>query len=407
MQLPDHRRLGRELGLFTTDELLGAGFPLWLPAGAAVRAELERYIVDEERRGGYAHVATPALARRELYEVSGHWAHYADDMFPPMRVGGSDLVLRPMNCPHHVLVYRSAGRSYRELPLRIAELGAMYRAERSGVVGGLSRVRAMTLNDGHLFCAPEQVAQEVAGVLRLIRRAYGVLGIAASRYRLSLGGEGGKYVDDGALWGQAEAELRAGLALAGIEAEQTPGEAAFYGPKIDVQVRDPQGREETLSTVQVDLLLPRRFGLTYTGVDGQAHVPVMIHRSVLSTLERLVAHLIEVHGGAFPPWLAPVQAVVLPVGAPGHAQRVRDLLIDGGVRCALDSEGTLAARVRAAQAQRIPYVLVVGAREAEAGTVALRLRDGRRLPPQPLDRVLALLGEVLHRRSPDLLPSAR
>lgn len=384
--MSDHRRLGRALGLFATDERLGAGLPIWLPRGAALRAELERFIVEQERRAGYQHVYTPVLARRELYELSGHWAHYADDMFPPMRVGDAESVLRPMICPHHALVFDAAGRSYRELPLRIAELGAMYRAERSGVVGGLSRVRAMTLNDGHVFCAPQQVSDEVVGVLEMVQRAYAALGISVHRYRLSLRGAGDKYVDDARAWGQAERMLRAALDRVGLDYEEAPGEAAFYGPKLDLQVCDPAGREETLSTVQVDLVLPRRLGLSYVGADGEPHVPVMVHRSVISTMERVVAHLIEVHDGAFPPWLAPVQVIVLPVGAPGQA--VRDSFAAADLRVVLDDgDRTLGARVRSAQQQRIPYIAVVGQREADAGSVALRLRDGRLLDLSLADAV--------------------
>lgn len=394
--MSDHRRLGRALGLFATDERLGAGLPIWLPRGAALRAELERFIVEQERRAGYQHVYTPVLARRELYELSGHWAHYADDMFPPMRVGDAESVLRPMICPHHALVFDAAGRSYRELPLRIAELGAMYRAERSGVVGGLSRVRAMTLNDGHVFCAPQQVSDEVVGVLEMVQRAYAALGISVHRYRLSLRGAGDKYVDDARAWGQAERMLRAALDRVGLDYEEAPGEAAFYGPKLDLQVCDPAGREETLSTVQVDLVLPRRLGLSYVGADGEPHVPVMVHRSVISTMERVVAHLIEVHDGAFPPWLAPVQVIVLPVGAPGQA--VRDSFAAADLRVVLDDgDRTLGARVRSAQQQRIPYIAVVGQREADAGSVALRLRDGRLLD-LPLADAVAHVSDAVQAR---------
>ncbi|NUP67078.1 MAG: threonine--tRNA ligase, partial [Nonomuraea sp.] len=305
----DHRRLGRELGIFDTDPLIGSGLPYWLPAGAAVRKAVEDYVHELERRHGYQHVNSPVLGKRELYERSGHWAHYAEDMFPPMNVGGEEFVLRPSLCPHHAIVYRSRGRGRRELPLRVAELGGMYRSELSGVLGGLTRVRAIQLNDGHVFCAPEQAAAEVSAALDLIEAAHARLGVRAARYRLSLRGEGGKFVDDPEMWSRSESILRGVLDERGRAYDEERGEGAFYGPKIDVQIADPAGRESTLSTVQVDFFQPERFDLRYDG----GHRPVMVHRSVVGGIERLVAHLIEVHGGAFPAWLAPVQAVVLPL----------------------------------------------------------------------------------------------
>lgn len=262
----DHRRLGRELALFDTDPLMGAGLPYWLPDGAVVRHTLEEYVREAERRAGYRHVYSPVLGKRELYEISGHWEHYRDDMFPPMELGAEEVVLRPSLCPHHALVYRSRARSYRELPLRIAELGAMYRSEPSGVLGGLSRVRAIHLNDAHIFCTPDQAAAEARAALGLIRRAHADLGIRAARHRLSLPGPGGKYVADPELWRRATALLEE--ALDGLPYEAVEGEAAFYGPKIDVQIEDAAGRESTLSTVQIDFHQPERFGLRYLGPDG-------------------------------------------------------------------------------------------------------------------------------------------
>ncbi|MFD5651466.1 threonine--tRNA ligase [Streptomyces sp. NPDC127039] len=375
----DHRRLGRELELFDTDPLMGAGLPYWLPDGAVVRHTLEEYVREAERRAGYRHVYSPVLGKRELYEISGHWEHYRDDMFPPMELGAEEVVLRPSLCPHHALVYRSRARSYRELPLRIAELGAMYRSEPSGVLGGLTRVRAIHLNDAHIFCTPDQAAAEARAALGLIRRAHADLGIRASRYRLSLPGPGGKYVADPELWRRATALLRE--ALDGLPYEAVEGEAAFYGPKIDVQIEDAAGRESTLSTVQIDFHQPERFGLRYLGPDGARHRPVMVHRSVIGSVERAVAHLIEAHGGAFPAWLAPVQLVVLPVAG---AQREAAYALlrqatDLGLRAEVaDPErGSLGARVRAAR--KVPYQAVIGAREAQDGDlVDVRLRDGRR-----------------------------
>lgn len=309
----DHRKLGRELGLFDTDPLIGAGLPYWLPDGAIVRHALEEYIRDAERRAGYRHVYSPVLGKRALYEMSGHWQHYSDDMYPPMAVGGEQLVLRPSLCPHHALIYRSRSHSYRELPLRIAELGGMYRSEMSGALGGLTRVCAIQLNDAHIFCTLEQVAEEAVGALELIGSAYRALGISAARYRLSLPGPEGKYVAGQDMWEQASKLLVAALDGAGLEYEAVAGEAAFYGPKIDVQVCDSAGRESTLSTVQVDFYQPQQFDLHYVGADGAKHRPVMVHRSIIGSVERAVAHVIEQHGGAFPAWLAPVQVAVLPV----------------------------------------------------------------------------------------------
>ncbi|WEB41087.1 threonine--tRNA ligase [Streptomyces yunnanensis] len=404
----DHRRLGRELDLFDTDPLMGAGLPYWLPDGAAVRHALEEYIRETEHRAGYQHVYSPVLGKRELYEISGHWDHYRDDMFPPMDLGGEQVVLRPSLCPHHALIYRSRSHSYRELPLRIAELGGMYRSERSGVLGGLTRVRAIQLNDAHIFCTLDQVADEARAALDLIRRAYADLGIRAARYRLSLPGEGGKYIDDPAMWRRAAALLTEVLDASGVSYEAAEGEAAFYGPKIDVQIADRAGREATLSTVQVDLHQPRRFDLSYVGPDGTRHRPVMVHRAVIGSVERAVAHLIEEHGGAFPAWLAPVQLAVLPLSEdelPQAADLVRRCR-ERGLRAALaePAQGTLGARIRAAR--HVPYQAVIGPREAPADLVALRLRDGRRPAPLPATEALARIGAVVAERRGELWADA-
>ncbi|MGH3974745.1 MAG: aminoacyl--tRNA ligase-related protein, partial [Pseudonocardiaceae bacterium] len=255
----DHRRLGRELELFGSDPLIGAGLPYWLPAGAAIRHAIEEYIREVERRAGYQHVYSPVLGKRELYEISGHWAHYGEDMFPPMSIGAEQMLLRPSLCPHHAVIYRSRRHSHREFPLRLAELGAQFRAEASGVLGGLSRVRAMQLNDAHIFCRADQVATEVGAVLDLITRAYDVLGISAHRYRLSLRGHSDKYVEDPAMWSLAEHALVDVLDQRGLAYQSASGEGAFYGPKVDVQVLDQAGRESTLSTVQVDFYQPAQF----------------------------------------------------------------------------------------------------------------------------------------------------
>ncbi|MFS4093387.1 threonine--tRNA ligase [Streptomyces sp. AF1A] len=399
-RLPDHRRLGRALDLFDTDPLMGAGLPYWLPDGAVVRHTLEEYIREAERRAGYRHVYSPALGKRELYEISGHWDHYSDDMYPPMRLGEEQVVLRPSLCPHHALIYRSRSHSYRELPLRIAELGTMHRAELSGVLGGLTRVRAIQLNDAHIFCTLDQAVDEARAALELISRAYADLGIEAVRHRLSLPGAGGKYVADPALWRRATALLREVLDASGVEYEEAVGEAAFYGPKIDVQIADPAGRESTLSTVQIDFHQPARFDLHYIGADGARHRPVMVHRSVIGSVERAVAHLVEAHGGAFPPWLAPVQLVVLPVAEEqaGQAAAVVEAALARGLRAELagPGQGTLGARIRAARL--VPYQAVIGAREAGAGRAAVRLRDGRRPGELPVPELLSRIAERVSAR---------
>lgn len=393
--MQDHRRLGRELELFHSDPLVGAGLPLWLPRGAAARRAVEDYLIALERRHGYQHVYSPPLAKAEMYYRSGHLPHYADDMFPPMALGASEeaadvLVLRPSLCPHHAAVFAARGRSYRELPLRIGEIGGQYRAERSGVLGGLTRVRAISLNDGHVFCAEDQVEAEIVAALELMREAHAALGFAPSSWRLSLRGEGGKYVDDPPMWQRATAVLRRALASAGVPFHEAPGEAAFYGPKIDVQVVDHAGRESTLATVQVDYYQPARFDLSYVDSGGARRRPVMVHRSAAGSMERLFAHLIEVHDGAFPAWYAPVQVEVLPVGEAvvrGFADRCRSL----GLRIEEAYDGSLAARIRDASLRRVPFVAVLGANELAAGTVSLRSRGGavEELPvPAALERLV-------------------
>jgi threonyl-tRNA synthetase len=406
----DHRRLGRELKLFATEPLVGAGLPLWLPDGAVIRAELEQLVAEEAVRGACQRVYTPVLAKRELYERSGHWAKFADDMFPPMRVGEEELVLRPANCPHHALVYASEQRSFRDLPVRLAELGAMFRSELSGVLGGLSRVRQINLDDAHVFCAPDQVRDEIVRALESVLRCYRLLGIEITRFRLSRRDDGDGFLGGDNLWSGAERQLAAALADLGLDYEDAQGEAAFYGPKIDVQVTDPAGREETLSTVQIDFNQPERFGLRYIGSDGGRHQPVMIHRGVLSAMERLVAHLTELYDGAFPPWLSPVQVLVLPVGDShaAHARQVADQVRAAGLRAECDpADATLGARIRRARDRRIPYIAVIGDRETASvpdtgGRVALRLRDGRRLDAIPVAELISEVSRQVSDRSAGL-----
>ncbi|WP_432565103.1 threonine--tRNA ligase [Kineococcus sp. SYSU DK003] len=369
----DHSRLGRELGLFDTSPLVGPGLPLWLPDGGVVRGELERFALELSQRTGCARVSTPVLGKRELFERSGHWQKFAADMFTPVRVGDEEYVLRPANCPHHTQVYAARPHSYRDLPVRYAELGSMFRSELSGVLVGLRRVRQINLDDAHSFCRPDQVVDEVRLALSAVREAYAVLKIPISRFRLSVRGAGGSYLGDDELWSRAEGQLRE--ALGDCEHDVAPGEAAFYGPKIDVQVADAAGREETLSTVQVDHVQPERFGLEYVGPDGRRHRPVMVHRGLLSSIERLVAVLLELDGGWLPTWLSPVQLRILPVSGARHGAHARDLARRfTGLRVEVDDEGPLPRRVRDARERRIPHVAVVGDAEVADGSLAV---DGR------------------------------
>jgi threonyl-tRNA synthetase len=396
----DHRRVGRELELFATHELIGAGLPLWLPKGAVIRRELEQFILGLEREAGYQHVYTPHLAKRELYEISGHWDHFKDDMFPPMTTETEQFVLRPMNCPHHILTYSLTKHSYRELPIKIAEIGTMYRYERSGVVGGLSRVRAMNLNDAHIFCRVDQVKQEFSNVMRLVEEAYDSLGITDYAYRLSLRDPENKekYAPNDEMWEMAERILREAMDEMKLPYVDGPGEAAFYGPKLDIQFRDLLGREETISTVQIDFHLPNQFDLGYIGEDGAEHRPVIIHRGIISTMERMTAYLIELYAGAFPLWLAPVQAVVIPI-ADRHveyADQVADDLRAEGLRVELDSRGErMQAKIREAQLQKVPYMLIVGDREQEASAASVRQRDGTDLGSVPIFQLIDRLKDEI------------
>ncbi|WP_246941078.1 threonine--tRNA ligase [Bacillus pinisoli] len=374
----DHRKLGKELDLFTNSQKVGQGFPLWLPKGATIRRIIERYIVDKELRLGYEHVYTPALGSVELYKTSGHWEHYQDGMFPVMSMDNEDLVLRPMNCPHHMMVYKNDIHSYRELPIRIAELGLMHRYEMSGALTGLQRVRGMTLNDAHIFVRPDQIKEEFIRVVRLIEAVYKDFGFENYSFRLSYRDpeDKEKYFDDDAMWEKAQGMLKEAMDDLELEYYEAEGEAAFYGPKLDVQVRTALGKDETLSTVQLDFLLPERFDLTYVGEDGKQHRPVVIHRGVVSTMERFVAFLIEEYKGAFPTWLAPVQVQVIPVSPSAHldyAKEIQEKLQAEGMRVELDSrDEKIGYKIREAQMQKIPYMLVVGDNEIQEKAVNVR-----------------------------------
>ncbi len=374
----DHRKIGKELELFTTSQLVGAGLPLWLPNGATIRRELERYIVDKEVALGYDHVYTPIMGSVDLYKTSGHWDHYQEDMFPPMEMENEALVLRPMNCPHHMMVYKNKPHSYRELPIRIAELGMMHRYEASGAVSGLQRVRGMTLNDAHIFVRPDQIKEEFIRVVQLVIDVYKDFKFKEYKFRLSYRDpeDTEKYFQDDEMWERAQLMLKEAVDEMGLDYEEAPGEAAFYGPKLDVQVKTALGKEETLSTVQLDFLLPERFDLEYIGSDGEKHRPVVIHRGVISTMERFVAFLTEEYKGAYPLWLAPNQLEIIPVSNEVHydyARKLYDELKSQGVRCHIDDrEEKMGYKIREAQMHKVPYQVVVGDKEIENNEVNVR-----------------------------------
>ncbi len=375
----DHRKLGKELKIFTLSQEVGQGLPLWLPNGATIRRTIERYIVDKEERMGYDHVYTPHLASVELYKTSGHWDHYQEDMYPPMEMDNEELVLRPMNCPHHMMVYKNDLKSYRNLPVRIAELGMMHRHEMSGALSGLQRVRAMTLNDAHIFCRPDQIKSEFTRVVRLIEEVYRDFGIQDFWYRLSYRDpeDKKKYVQNDEMWEQSQQMLKEAMDDLGLEYVEAEGEAAFYGPKLDVQVQTALGKDETLSTVQLDFHLPNQFELEYIGEDGQPHRPVVIHRGIVGTMERFVAFLLEYYKGALPLWLSPIQARVMTITDAYHdyAGEMVDRLKEAGIRAELDGRSEkIGYKIREAQLQKIPYMLIVGEKEQEQGTVAVRRR---------------------------------
>ena len=374
----DHRKIGKELNLFMSSQKVGQGLPMWLPKGATIRRTIERYIVDKEERLGYDHVYTPVMGSVDLYKTSGHWDHYQDGMFPVMEMENEQLVLRPMNCPHHMMVYKNSIHSYRELPIRIAELGLMHRYEMSGALSGLQRVRGMTLNDAHIFVRPDQIKEEFKRVVNLVLEVYKHFDIKDYSFRLSYRDpqDTEKYFDDDDMWEKAQSMLKGAMDELGLDYFEAEGEAAFYGPKLDVQVRTALGKDETLSTVQLDFLLPERFDLNYVGEDGKQHRPVVIHRGVVSTMERFVAYLIEEYKGAFPTWLAPIQAQVIPVSPEVHldyAKEVQEKLKAQGIRVDLDTrDEKIGYKIREAQMQKIPYMLVVGDNEAKEGSVNVR-----------------------------------
>ncbi len=399
----DHKKLGKELKLFALDERVGVGQVIWLPDGATIRRELERWIVDEELRRGYKHVITPHVARLDLYRQSGHWELFHETMYPPMKFeDGEELELRPMNCPHHILVYEHGLHSYRDLPLRIAELGQNYRLEKSGELMGMVRVRSFNLNDAHIFCTPDQAIGEVKGAIQLANYFMGVLGVEDYWYRLSLRDSvKTKWAGTDEEWETAEAMLKEALESLNLPYKVSPGDAAFYGPKIDFQVMDAHRREFTNNTVQVDYQLPKKFGLEYVAEDGSRQRPVMIHRGAFGAFERMVAYLIELYAGAFPTWLHPVQVIIIPITDAEHeyAWRVADRLRQTHLRVEVDGRSErMQRKIRDAQARKVPYMAILGGREAESTHVNVRDRSGNQTDESLDEFAQRVAHEVAERR---------
>ena len=375
----DHRVIGNQLDLFFVDPKVGAGLPYWLPKGATIRRTIERYIIDREVADGYQHVYTPVLMNLDAYKTSGHWEHYRDDMFPPMDMGdGEMLELRPMNCPSHIQVYKHHIRSYRDLPLRIAELGVMHRYEKSGALSGLQRVREMTLNDGHTFVTLDQIRSEFAKILKLIMSVYEDFDITDYSFRLSLRDPKNvkKYYANDEMWEKSQSMLKSAMDDLNLDYYEAEGEAAFYGPKLDIQTKTALGNDETMSTIQLDFMLPERFGLSYVGQDGKEHQPVMIHRGVVGTMERFMAYLTEIYKGAFPTWLAPEQVHIIPVNEEAHGEYADDLakkMKAANIRVNVDHRNEkMGYKIREAQTQKVPYTLVVGDDEKNNNGVSVR-----------------------------------
>lgn len=398
----DHRKLGRELGLFTLSEDIGPGVPIFFPKGETLRYLMENYVRELQTQYGYQHVWTGHLVKEDLFRRSGHLEHYADVMFPPMEDEGQRYRLKPMNCPSHMTLFNQQLHSYRELPLRYAEFATLYRYEKSGELSGLTRVRSLTQDDCHIFCTEEQIGQEFGLALDLITEILTTYGLTDYRIRLSLRGEEGKYVADDEKWTRAEAALREALEAKGVAFDPVEGEAAFYGPKADFMARDALGREWQLSTIQVDFIQPERIGCTYIGEDGQEHTPVVIHRAVTGSTERFLGVLIEHFAGSFPVWLAPVQAVLIPIADRhiDYANTVGEQLKSLGFRVEVDNGGDrMQNKIRQAQAQKVPYMLVVGDKEIEAGAVAVRLRSGENLGAIGVTEFAELLAEKVRTKT--------
>jgi threonyl-tRNA synthetase len=402
----DHRKLGVELNLFTFSPLVGKGLPLWKPKGAMLRATLENFLRAEQLRAGYLPVVTPHIAKVDLYRTSGHYPYYADSQYKPIDVDGEEFMLKPMNCPHHIEIFKSEPRSYRDLPIRFAEFGTVYRYEQSGELSGLTRVRGFTVDDAHLFVRPDQLEDEFIGVVKLIEKIFTLMGFADFRARIGTRDPNSdKFVGDPADWEKATSAIIAAAQKAGINYFIGEGEAAFYGPKLDFMVRDVLKREWQLGTVQVDYNLPQRFETEYAGEDNQPHRPIMIHRAPFGSMERFVGILIEHFGGAFPAWLAPVQAMLIPV-ADRHVAYLRGVaakLAEHGLRAEVDaSSARMNAKIREAQLQKVPYMLVAGDRDVTGEAVSIRLRTGEDLGGMAVNDFIAKLRQVVDAKSLDL-----
>ncbi|MCL5409969.1 MAG: threonine--tRNA ligase [Patescibacteria group bacterium] len=403
----DHRVLGKQLGLFVFADLVGKGLPLLTAKGATIRRELERFIVDEEIRRGYLHVITPPLAKVDLYRTSGHYPYYKNTMYPPMKVDEEELILRPMTCPHHFMLYKSQLRSYRDLPIRFAELASQFRYEKSGELTGLMRVRMFCLADSHIFATTQQAPQVINEVLDLIEYVNTVLHLKKGedyRYRLSLGKreDSSKYYKDDAAWDKAEDTLRQVLIKRDAPFYEAADEAAFYGPKIDIQVKNVLGKEETAFTVQYDFVMPKRFDLKYIDKAGKEQEPIVIHRSSIGAFERTMAFLIEKYSGAFPVWLSPVQIVVIPITSDNNsfAEQINRTLLDSGLRSEVDNKtGTMQGKIREAQLQKIPYMLIVGRREEEAKKVAVRTREGQDLGAMKIEDFIQQIKQTIESKA--------
>ena len=401
----DHRKLGKELDIFMTHELVGPGFPMWLPNGAVVRRLLENYIVEKEVALGYHHVYTPCVATTDLYKISGHWDHYKENMFPRMKVDDEEYVLRPMNCPHHMLIYKNSLHSYRDLPIRIGELATDFRYEASGAVCGLERVRCMCQNDAHLFVAPDQIEEEFARVVNLILDVYRDFGLNNYSFRLSLRDpeDTEKYFPDDEMWNKAESKLRKVLDDLHIEYFEAIGEAAFYGPKLDVEVKTAIGHEVTLSTCQLDFLLPEKFDLTYIDKDGSKKRPVVLHRAILGTIDRFMAFLIEETKGVFPVWLAPTQVNIIPVNIEYHldyAKELKNWLEGNHIRVELDERNEkLGYKMRDSQTRKIPITLIIGNQEIENQTISYRIHGSEETHTLAKDEFLNYLNEVITKKT--------
>lgn len=397
----DHRKIGKEQELYMNHELVGAGMPLWLPNGALIRKQLENYIYEKEQKMGYDHVYTPCVGTVNLYKTSGHWDHYKENMFPMMKVDDEEFVLRPMNCPHHMLIFKNKMHSYRDLPVRIGEFATDFRYEASGAVKGLERVRCMCQNDAHLFVTPEQIGEEFKKVVSLILDVYHDFGIENYKFRLSLRDpkDKEKYFDDDKMWNEAETKLREVLNELGVEYFEAIGEAAFYGPKLDVEVKPAIGPEVTLSTCQLDFLLPRRFELSYINKNGEKETPVVLHRAIFGTFDRFTAFIIEETKGRFPTWLSPVQVKVIPVNPEFQAdygKKIKDYLVENGIRAELDDRNEkLGYRLREAQTNKVPYTLILGDSEKENGTVSYRLHGQKETTTLKIDEFLKVLKEEI------------